>query len=102
VFDASASLASLLAWPALPTVLQRSLTRALPPEKLEKLSLFESVRAWRQPPLREWIVALLALDVGFSFAKGDGMHASMIGLLSENNLDTVVFAQCFVPAVRAG
>ena len=51
--EAAAPLTAVLAWPALPAVLRRALSRAVPPETLASLSFGESVQAWRDPALPE-------------------------------------------------
>ncbi len=53
LFEAAAPLTAVLAWPALPAVLRRALSRAVPPETLASLSFGESVQAWRDPALPE-------------------------------------------------
>lgn len=102
LFDASAPLTAVLSWPALPAVLRRALTRAVPRETLAALTFGESVRAWRDPALREWIVALLALDVGVGIGGTDGYNDSMIGLLAHDELDEVEVSRFFVGAIEAG
>jgi hypothetical protein len=90
VFEASAPLTAVLAWPALPPVLRRALSRAVAPETLASLRFDESVKGWRDPALREWIVALLALDVGVGF-----------GLFAHDQLDAEVSRFC-IGGVYAG
>lgn len=102
LFDASAPLSTVLAWPALPPVLRRALTRAVPPETLSTLSFGESVRRWRDPVLREWLVALLALDVGVGFGPSGGYNDSMIGLLAHDELDEAEVSRFFIGGVEAG
>ncbi|MDO9021590.1 MAG: hypothetical protein Q8S73_23765 [Deltaproteobacteria bacterium] len=101
LFEASSPLATVLAWPALPAVLRRALSRALPREAVASLTLGESVQAWRDPALREWIVALLALDVGVGFGGSDGYNDSMIGLFAHDELDAEV-SRFFFGGVHAG
>ena len=102
LFEASAPLAAVLAWPGLPAALRRALTRAVPRETLMALTFGESVRAWRDPALREWIVALLALDVGVGFGGSDGYNDSMIGLLAHDELDETAVSRFFIGGVEAG
>lgn len=101
VFEASAPLTAVLAWPALPPVLRRALSRAVAPEMLASLSFGESVKGWRDPALRAWIVALLALDVGVGFGRGEGDNDSMIGLFAHDQLDAEVSRFC-IGGVYAG
>ena len=100
LFEASAPLTAVLAWPALPAVLRRALSRAVPPEMLASLSFGESVQAWRDPTMREWIVALLALDVGVGFGGSGGYNDSMIGLFAHDELDAEV-SRFFIGGVHA-
>ena len=102
LFEASAPLSTVLAWPALPAVLRRALTRAVPTGSLSTLTFGESVRAWRDPALREWIVALLALDVGVGFGASGGYNDSMIGLLAHDELDETAVSRFFIGGVEAG
>jgi hypothetical protein len=101
LFEASAPLTAVLGWAALPAVLRRALSRAVPRASIESLTLGESVRAWRDPAMREWIVALLALDVGVGFAGSDGYNDSMIGLYAHDELDAEV-TRFFFGGVDAG
>lgn len=102
LFEATAPLSTVLAWPALPAVLRRALTRAVPTGSLSTLSFGDSVRAWRDPALREWIVGLLALDVGVGFGPSGGYHDSMIGLLAHDELDEAEVSRFFIGGVEAG
>ncbi|TAK25869.1 MAG: hypothetical protein EPO40_21615 [Myxococcaceae bacterium] len=102
LFEASAPLSTVLAWPALPAVLRRALTRAVPTGSLSTLRFGESVRAWRDPALREWIVALLALDVGVGFGPSGGYQDSMIGLLAHDELDETAVSRFFIGGIEAG
>lgn len=102
LFEASTPLAAVLSWPELPAVLRRALSRAVPREALTSLSFGESVRAWRDPAMREWIVALLALDVGVGFGGSDGYSDSMIGLFAHDELDEAEVSRYFVGGIEAG
>ena len=104
VFSASATLEEVLAWPDLPDVLRRALSRAVPREIRVRLSLGESVRAWKDAALRAWIVALLAHDVGVGLVdeRGSSASDSMIGLLAHEQLGTHALAQFFVPYLEGG
>lgn len=102
LFDASAPLAAVLSWPELPPVLRRALSRAVPRETLAALTFGESVRSWRDPALREWIVALLALDVGVGIGGTDGYNDSMIGLFAHDELDEATVSRFFIGAIEAG
>jgi hypothetical protein len=100
-FDTTTPLATLLLWPALPAVLRRALTRAVPRETLEQVSLGESVSRWREPMFREWIVGLLALDVGVGFSDTPTTD-DLIGLFANDRLGAATIAHFFVGPIDAG
>ena len=100
-FDTSTPLATVLLWPALPDVLRRALTRAVPRETREHVSVGESVRRWREPMFREWIVGLLALDVGVGFSDTP-TNDNLIGLFADDRLGAPTIAHFFVGPIGAG
>ena len=100
-FDTSTPLSTVLAWPALPTVLRRALTRAVPLETLERVSFGESVSRWEEPMFREWVVGLLALDVGVGFSDTE-TNDNLIGLYSHGRLGAKTIAHFFVGPIDPG
>lgn len=84
LFDATASLATVLAWPAFPKVLRRALTRSVSAETLARVSFLESLRS-SDLCFREWMVGLLALDIGVDL---EDRRDSLIGVFSNGTLRT--------------
>ncbi|MBK7857581.1 MAG: hypothetical protein IPJ65_02925 [Archangiaceae bacterium] len=82
LFDAGASLASVLAWAGLPTVLRRALSRGIPPDLLTRVSLLESLRS-PDARFREWLVGLLAFDIGVDL---EGRHDNLIRVFAHGGL----------------
>lgn len=82
LFDATASLTTVLAWPGLPKVLRRALTRSVSSETLTRVSFLESLRS-SDLRFREWMVGLLALDIGVDL---EDRRDSLIGVFSSATL----------------
>ena len=84
LFDATTSLTTVLAWSGLPEVLRRALTRSVPSETLARVSFLESLRS-SDLCFREWMVGLLALDIGVDL---EDRRDSLIGVFSGATLRT--------------
>ena len=85
LFDAHAPLATVLTWEGLPNVLRRALTRSISPDALERMSFIDSLGS-TDPRFREWLVGLLALDIGVDLA-GE-QRDNLIGVFSKAALGT--------------
>lgn len=96
LFDASSSLEVVLAWPGLPSVLRRALTRVGHVEPLTHVTFLESLRS-PDPRFREWVVGLLALDIGVELA--DDRRDDAIGVFSSGTLRTAAMTRFFIPGI---
>lgn len=85
LFDAQAPLETVLTWEGLPNVLRRALTRSISPDALERMSFIDSLGS-TDPRFREWLVGLLALDIGVDL-EGD-RRDNLIGVFSKAALGT--------------
>ncbi len=95
LFDANASLATVLAWAGLPHVLRRALTRSVSPETLARVTFVESLRS-SEPRFREWLVGLLALDIGVDL---HDQRDNLIGVFSQGALATARMTRFCIHAV---
>lgn len=96
LFDANASLATVLTWNGLPNVLRRALTRAIPEDLLERVPFIDSLRS-PDPRFREWQVGLLALDIGVDL--DDARRDNLIGLFSQAELGSAPMTRFCVHGV---
>ncbi len=96
LFDAHTSLARVLSWGGLPTVLRRALTRSISPEALERMSFIDSLGS-ADPRIREWLVGLLALDIGVDL-EGDRPD-NLIGVFSKAALGSAPMTRFCVHGV---
>lgn len=96
LFDAHTSLATVLTWEGLPSVLRRALTRAIAQDLLERVTFIESLRS-PDPRLREWQVGLLTLDIGVDLH--DERRDNLVGLFSHAKFDTAPMTRFCVHGV---
>ncbi len=103
-FGAAVALQTLLAWPELPHALRRALSRAVPLNLRDNISVGESLRLWRTPMLREWITALLAHDAGIELVNDEAERSwdNMISLMADQRLDQGFITGIDIPALREG
>ncbi|MFN8449389.1 MAG: FAD binding domain-containing protein [Anaerolineae bacterium] len=103
-FGAAVSLETVLEWSGLPAAFQRALTRAIPLNLRDNISIGESLRLWQTPMLREWITTLLAHDAGIEAIGADGEPAwgNMIELLAGDQLEQTFITALNLPALRQG
>ncbi len=103
-FGAALPLQSLLEWEGLSDVLRRALTRAIPLNLRDGISIGESLRFWQTPILREWITALLAHDAGVEYVTSDASLAwdNMIGLIEQTQLDQLFITALSLTPLRDG
>lgn len=103
-FGAAVSLTTLLESPTLPDAMRRSLTRAVPLNLRDGISIGESLRAWKTPMLREWIAVLLAHDAGIEYVNDEAERSwdNMIGLFAHDRLDKDFITGLDIPALRDG
>ncbi len=103
-FGAAVPLQTVLAWERLPAVLRRALTRAVPLNLRNGISLGESLRAWQTPMLREWIAALLALDAGIEYVNADAGTSwdNPISLMEAGRLGQDFVTAVYLPALSEG
>ena len=73
-------LSDLAAQTTLPIALRRSLTRCIPLNLLNQISLGESIACRHHPLLREWIAAIAAYEPGMTFALPDGSTQTLNAL----------------------
>jgi CO/xanthine dehydrogenase FAD-binding subunit len=101
-FGAAVPLQALLDWPALPDALRRALTRAVPLNLRDNISVGESLHQWKTPLLSEWIAALLAHDAGVELVNDDAERTwdNIIGLMAAGRLDTEFITALNIPALR--
>lgn len=98
---AAVTLNRLLEWGDLPDVFQRALTRALPANARNNLSVLESLRQRNHPLLREWLAAITAHDIGVEWLQNDQREwESISGLLSHpDEFGTLFITAIDIPAV---
>ncbi len=103
-FGSALPLQTLLDWPQLPEVLRRSLTRTLSLNLRNNISLGESLRAWRDPLLREWITALLACCAGIEYLDDHGVPQwdNTINQYVDDRLDKSFITALNFPALTEG
>jgi CO/xanthine dehydrogenase FAD-binding subunit len=94
------SLQTLVESDSLIPALKRSITRFLPLNQRSNTSVGESLIA--PQPLREWLAALVALDVGVELIGSDGTHdtysiAELTETDSEPTLHSGIIASVFIP-----
>lgn len=98
------SLQTLVESDSLIPALKRSITRFLPLNQRSNTSVGESLIA--PQPLREWLAALVALDVGVELISSDGTHdtysiAELTETDSEPTLHSGIIASVFIPHLEA-
>lgn len=103
-FGAAVSLETVLEWSGLPAAFQRALTRAIPLNLRDNISIGESLRLWQTPILREWITTLLAHDAGVESASADGEITwnNLIELLASQQIGGTFATALNLPALRQG
>lgn len=103
-FGAAVSLETVLEWSGLPAAFQRALTRAIPLNLRNNISIGESLRLWQTPILREWITTLLAHDAGVESAGADGEITwnNLIELLANQQIGGTFATALNLPALRQG
>lgn len=103
-FGAAVSLETVLEWTGLPGVFQRALTRAIPLNLRDNISIGESLLLWQTPILREWITGLLAHDAGIESVDADGesVWGNMIELLRDGQLEQTFITALNLPALLTG
>jgi len=98
---AAVKLEQLLTWDHLPEVFRRALTRALPLNQRNNISILESLHQRSHPFLREWLAAITAHDIGVEWLK-DGQRdwESIAGLLVHaDEFDHLFITSIDIPAV---
>ncbi|MDX2162755.1 MAG: FAD binding domain-containing protein [bacterium] len=88
---AGVMLGRLLEIPELPDVFRRALTRCLPLNVRNNVSVMESFQQRQHPLLREWHAALMAYDVLidlFDPATGDCLRANLLHLAARKRLES--------------
>lgn len=103
-FGAAVSLETVLEWADLPDAFRRALTRAIPLNLRDNISIGESLRLWQTPILREWITALLAHDAGIETvgAESESVWGNMIELLAADQLEQAFITALNLPLLREG
>jgi hypothetical protein len=96
LFDAHAPLATVLTWEGLPNVLRRALTRSISRDTLERVIFIDSLGSM-DPRFREWLVGLLALDIGVDL-EGE-QRDNLIGVFSRAALGTAAMTRFCVHGV---
>ena len=103
-FGSALPLQMLLDWRSLPSVLRCALTRAIPLNLRDNISVGETLRCWQTPILREWITGLLAYDAGIEYvnANSERVWDSMIGFMERGQLDQHFITAINLPALSDG
>ena len=98
----SVMLSRLLEFPNLPDAIRRALTRALPPNVRNNVSVGESLRQRHHPMLWEWIAAAYAHDIGVEIldpATGERGWNDLIALIESGEIDTGIITAVDLPAL---
>ncbi|MBE2271685.1 MAG: FAD binding domain-containing protein [Anaerolinea sp.] len=98
---AAVKLEQLLTWDHLPEVFRRALTRALPLNQRNNISILESLHQRSHPLLREWLAAITAHDIGVQWRTEDQQDWTPISSLFSHaeEFDKLFLLAVDIPAV---
>ncbi len=91
----------ILDWADMPHVFRRAITRAIPLNMRNNLSILESLRQRNHPMLREWLAAITAHDIGVQWRNADQQDwTNIASLLSHpDEFDKLFVTAIDIPAV---